>query len=88
MYIQLDELLPLFAESQRLPQQEGFMPEASRDELLRFLRERRPAFAVVGDALVFAGGADKSAAAAAAGLDAVGLLGSTLAYAADLERIV
>jgi len=62
---------------------------SSRDELRRFLRERRPAFAVVGDALVFAGGgADKSAAAAAAGLDAVGLLGSTLAYAADLERII
>ena len=61
---------------------------ASREELMRFLRERRPAFAVVGDALVFQGGADKAAAAAAAGFDTMGLLASTLAYAADLERIV
>lgn len=64
----------------------------SREELLRFLRERRPTFAVVGDAIVFQSGDGAAAAAAAeaqdAAVDSVGLLNSTLAIASDLERIV
>ena len=62
----------------------------SRDELLRFLCERRPNFVLAGDSLVFQGGDGAAAAAEAhdAAVDSVGLLGSTLAIASDLERIV
>ena len=56
----------------------------STEALLRFLRERRPAIAIVGDALVFQSGE----APPPAGVDYMGLLGTTLEYAVDLERIV
>jgi CSN8/PSMD8/EIF3K family len=60
----------------------------SKEELLRFLRERRPDFVVSGDNLFFGESGIAGVEKTKAELDPLGLLGTTLEYAADLERIV